>query len=276
MVTYCWCWFKYSLCTKKNKRTTTSTNVASPRCTAYLLQKIQRCWPFWQRQCKIQYISSDLQMVHIRIFFWILDRVVHACWIVATWVTSDDFFPEWEIYKSKHDGRKKFQVHLGIALMNKGIQMDWKYPFEEKKKPAWMPKTGTKAKYYPCDCKKCVFCINKKTSSTIAHGKVTAIFTLTNWQHMFCCLSECCKVVAKKVIGGMNRLRQLADFHYAEMFTSHWHSPVHSFPFLYAYVHILAGVRHFAQCLNIFAKWTAASYISLFTPFRYETGTHLN
>ena len=58
--------------------------------------------------------------------------------------------------------------------MNKGIQMDWKYPFEEKKKPAWMPKTGTKAKYYPCDCKKCVFCINKITSSTVAHGKVTA------------------------------------------------------------------------------------------------------
>ena len=80
---------------------------------------------------------------------------------------------EWKVYSSKHNGRKKFQTHLGIALINKGIEMDWKAPYNAEDKPAWMPKTIKNGKYHPCDCGICFFCKNGKTS-TIAHGKVTS------------------------------------------------------------------------------------------------------
>ena len=110
---------------------------------------------------------------YLCVFFWLLDRAVHSCFIIATSLASDDFMKEWKVYSSKHNGRKKFQTHLGIALINKGIEMDWKAPYNAEDKPAWMPKTIKNGKYHPCDCGICFFCKNGKTS-TIAHGKVTS------------------------------------------------------------------------------------------------------
>ena len=110
---------------------------------------------------------------YLRIFFWLIDRVVHACFLIAVFLASDTYLPEWKVYKSKHNGRKKFQTHLGIALINKGIELDWEAPYEEETKPKWMPQTFKTGKYQPCDCGICFFCKNGKTN-TIAHGKVNA------------------------------------------------------------------------------------------------------
>ena len=111
--------------------------------------------------------------------FWLLDRVVHSCFIIATNLASDSFMPEWKKYKSKHGRRKRFQTHLGIALINKGIEMDWKVTDENGKqvykaedKPAWMPKTAKNGKYHQCNCRICFFCKNKFTNG-ITHGMVT-------------------------------------------------------------------------------------------------------
>ena len=88
-------------------------------------------------------------------------------------VQPHGFMKDWKVYKSKHNGRKKFQTHLGISLMNKGIEMDWKDPYNDENKPAWMPQTIKNGIYHPCDCGICFFCLHGKTTS-MAHGKVTA------------------------------------------------------------------------------------------------------
>ena len=114
---------------------------------------------------------------YLHLFFWLLDRVVHACYIVTVaLVRKQDFdVPGWEIYTSKHNGRKRFQTHLGIALMNKGIELDWKDPSNENDKPKWMPQTAKNGKYHPCDCKICFFCLHGKTSS-ITHGNPQTLY----------------------------------------------------------------------------------------------------
>jgi len=111
-------------------------------------------------------------MVSLYIFF-VLDRVVHSMYIIVCALATDSFMPVWKRYKSKHNGRKKFQTHLGIALMNKGIELDWKDPFEEEDKPKWMPQKKKNGKYHPCDCGICFFC-NIEMTNNICHGKVTA------------------------------------------------------------------------------------------------------
>ena len=62
---------------------------------------------------------------------------------------------------SKNGGRRTFQIHLAIALLNKGISMDWK----GDKRPDYMRQTSS----IPCNCEMCYFCINGYTSG-IAHA----------------------------------------------------------------------------------------------------------
>lgn len=99
-------------------------------------------------------------------------------YIIACDVASNLFLPLWKIYKSKLNGRKKFQCHVGIDVMIAGIKMDWKPnnkgKYDEKDKPAWMLSTSKNGKYDPCNCGICFFCKNK-FASTIAHGKVASI-----------------------------------------------------------------------------------------------------
>jgi len=115
---------------------------------------------------------------HLRVVFSKFDRIIHAMFIIACNVVSVTFLSLWNMYKSKHNGRKKFQCHVGIAVMSAGIKMDWKPNndgvYDEEDKPKWMPGTLKNGKYHPCDCGICFFCKNKFTS-TIAHGKVTSM-----------------------------------------------------------------------------------------------------
>jgi len=114
---------------------------------------------------------------YLRIFFWMLERVAHATYIIACHASESGSKHFLKPYKSKHNGRKRFQIHLGIALINAAIESEWKPredgKYHEKDKPKWMPKTETKGKYWPCDCGICFFCKNEFTSG-ITHGKLTA------------------------------------------------------------------------------------------------------
>ena len=134
---------------------------------------------------------------HLCIVCWMVDKVVHGCFIICTWLASDTFFPEWKVHQNKNGGRKKFQVDLGIALMNKGIEMDWEDGFDESKKPKWMPKTRTKAKCHPCDCKKCFFCLNGKTT-TVTHGPKTALPPTHQCSENYVQVSRKCCIVCKR------------------------------------------------------------------------------
>ena len=62
--------------------------------------------------------------VHLILFWMILDRVVHACWSVATttWVTSDDFFPEWEICTNESMMGGRYVLLFGRVLQESCIK----------------------------------------------------------------------------------------------------------------------------------------------------------
>ena len=53
-------------------------------------------------------------------------------------------------------GRRKFQIDLGISIINRGIEEDWASPYRADDKPVWMNKSVV-----PCACKQCFFCIKK-------------------------------------------------------------------------------------------------------------------
>ena len=64
---------------------------------------------------------------YIRIFCRALDRVIHTCFSVVLYCVGLGIGnPDWSKYMSKNGGRRTFQIHLAIALLNKGISMDWK------------------------------------------------------------------------------------------------------------------------------------------------------
>lgn len=65
----------------------------------------------------------------------------------------------------KNGGRRKFQIDLGIALMNYGIELDWDGD-KESQRPRWM----RQSEFVPCDCEKCFFCLHGLTTG-IAHPK---------------------------------------------------------------------------------------------------------
>ena len=69
--------------------------------------------------------------------------------------------PEWKKYLKRSTGRHDFQIDLGLALINRGIEWDWP---EGKPRPEWMRRRGL----VPCECGKCYFCLHEMTNG-IAH-----------------------------------------------------------------------------------------------------------
>ena len=56
------------------------------------------------------------------------------------------------LYLDKNGGWRKFQIDLGIALLNYGIGLDWDGT-KVSPKPCWT----RQSEFVPCDCKKCFF-----------------------------------------------------------------------------------------------------------------------
>jgi hypothetical protein len=101
---------------------------------------------------------------YLRIFFWVLDRVIFSCYIIAVYLASSGLKPTWNKYRSKLSGRFEFQVDLAMALIDFGIRLDWKAPYDEADKPKWM----RQKKYVPCSCGVCFFCVEDKTTGIIS------------------------------------------------------------------------------------------------------------
>ena len=75
-------------------------------------------------------------------------------------------WPEyWSLYGDKNGERRRFQVDLGIALMNYGIGLDWDGD-KDSQRPSWM----RQSEFVPCDCEKCFFCLHGLTNG-IAHPR---------------------------------------------------------------------------------------------------------
>jgi len=60
---------------------------------------------------------------YLRIFFWILDRVVYTCYVVVCSLANANIGNKyWKKYCSKNGGRRRFQIDLAIELINHAIE----------------------------------------------------------------------------------------------------------------------------------------------------------
>ena len=97
---------------------------------------------------------------YLRVFFWICDRAIFTCYNVVVYVAASGIKKEWEKYQDKNGGRKKFQIDLGLSLIEHGIRMDWNAPYDETAKPRWM----RQHEYVACNSNACFFCKERKTT----------------------------------------------------------------------------------------------------------------
>ena len=107
---------------------------------------------------------------YLRVFFWVLDRVIFSCYIVACSLAKSGAKAGWKKYLTKHEGRFMFQCDLALSLLNHAIRTEWPAPFDEKQRPKWMRRDG---RYDPCDCNECFFC-EEGFCFGISHGTKTA------------------------------------------------------------------------------------------------------
>ena len=74
---------------------------------------------------------DDAQCLHtnryyLRIMCWVLDRVVHTCFAVVIYCASKVVInTDWKCYTNRNNGRQDFQIDLGLAILNYGIELDW-------------------------------------------------------------------------------------------------------------------------------------------------------
>ena len=62
---------------------------------------------------------------YLRIWFWKIGRVVHCVYVVVCYVANAGLRDDWKKYTSKHDGRKRFHLDIGIGFIEYGIHLDW-------------------------------------------------------------------------------------------------------------------------------------------------------
>ena len=91
---------------------------------------------------------------YLRMFFWALDRVIHCEYTIVCWCATYGIGnPYWKRYL-KNGGRREFQIDLAIEIMNYGLWFD----LEDGEQPSYV-----RDDFIPCDCKKCIFCLEGKT-----------------------------------------------------------------------------------------------------------------
>ena len=109
---------------------------------------------------------------YLRILFWLLDRVVFSCYILVCEMQKEGNWKhehKWKNVNNKN-GRRNFQIDLGIALIAYGIETDW--TDRSMPKPKWMRTKEPK----PCECEKCFFCKSGETKGMF-NEKTTVITT---------------------------------------------------------------------------------------------------
>ena len=111
-------------------------------------------------------ISVKSNRWYMRIFFWLVDNVIHAMYTNVTYVARNKDHP-WFKYKNKNGGRYKFQYDLALELMEYGIKLDWKDLEDDSQRPPYIRQKSI----VPCECKSCFFCKNGITTG-IDHRRV--------------------------------------------------------------------------------------------------------
>ena len=100
---------------------------------------------------------------YIRIFCWVLDRVIHTLYVVVCFLAKSNIGSEkWKKYLTHKSARHDFQIDLGLELLSYGIAQDWD---GKSKRPDYM-RSG---EFVPCGCEQCYFCINGFTTG-VAHA----------------------------------------------------------------------------------------------------------
>ena len=102
---------------------------------------------------------------YLRIFCWILDRVVHTIYVVVCWCSEEHVTKrQWKRYKNhRQEGRRDFQIDLGLELLNTAISWDW----TGDERPKWV----RQGPLIPCGCEACYFCLNGYTNGIAHKGK---------------------------------------------------------------------------------------------------------
>jgi hypothetical protein len=118
---------------------------------------------------------------YIQIFCWILDRVIHAAYVIVCNLSKAMGTTCWKQYNSKKIGHHNFQIDLAIDLMNYIIGLDW--DGKSNVRPSFMPKGSLVL--VPYECNKCFFCVDGLTNR-IAHwpstkAKVTVEYKCATW-----------------------------------------------------------------------------------------------
>ena len=102
---------------------------------------------------------------YLRIWFWVLDGVIFCVFLVVvffakeahrngSWYGNTKLW--YDKFVKKEDGRKRFQIDLGLALMEYGVKEDWKDITDKESQPKWMRRMNLK----PCACGCCFHCKN--------------------------------------------------------------------------------------------------------------------
>jgi hypothetical protein len=112
-------------------------------------------------------ISLKSNRWYLRVYYWMLDSVIHAAFLVVSEVGKKRSEREpdhpWAKY-GKKGGRWKFQLDLAHSLLEKGILLDCPDIGDlkdKKKRPRYMRRTD----FHPCSCGVCFFC-----KSQLTHG----------------------------------------------------------------------------------------------------------
>ena len=72
-----------------------------------------------------------------------------------------------EKYQSHISGWYNFQVDLGMDMMQYTIELEWKEPYEQEVKLAWMHQNPLD----PCKCSQCFFCGHRMITGVIHKPK---------------------------------------------------------------------------------------------------------
>ena len=91
---------------------------------------------------------------YLRIFFWILDRVVYTCYVVVCSLANANVGNKcWKQYCTRNGGRRRFQIDLAIQLINYAIEKEWTNFEDDTNRPKWI----RQGELIRCDCDKCFF-----------------------------------------------------------------------------------------------------------------------
>ena len=81
-------------------------------------------------------VSQRTHRWFLRLYFFLLDRVIHGCFVVVVSLTAG--YKSWSTFRNTNGGRRNFQIQLGLELINYGISLEWPDPTDASRRPKWV------------------------------------------------------------------------------------------------------------------------------------------